>query len=238
MKLGAEPRKLAILAVLLAVAAVLMYQNIFSASGGEVAAPARRAAPLQQALNTAATQTPRAGPAPAQPSRTRAGNAVQEFRPSLKPKRPEDRPDPARIDPALQLDLLARLQSVTVKGGMRSLFEFAAAPPPKVEEPKIIPRPVQGPKPPPKPEDSKRAEIPKAPPPPIPLKFYGYIQPKNAKEARRAFFLQGEDIFVVSEGQTVNARYRIVRIEPNSAIVEDTEHKSEQSLPLEQPPKG
>jgi hypothetical protein len=133
--------------------------------------------------------------------------------------------------------LLARLQTVTVAGATRSLFEFAAAPPPKIVEPKIIPRPVQGPKPPPKPEDSKAAEIPKAPPPPIPLKFYGYIQPRTAQGPKRAFFLQGEDIFVASEGETVKSRYRIVRIQPNSAIVEDTEHKHEQSLPLEQPPK-
>jgi hypothetical protein len=54
--------------------------------------------------------------------------------------------------------------------------------------------------------------------------------------ARRAFFLDGEDIHVVHEGDLVKKRYKIVEIKLNSVVVEDTEFKHQQTLPLEQPP--
>jgi hypothetical protein len=81
-------------------------------------------------------------------------------------------------------------------------------------------------------EESKEPETPK--PPPIPLKFYGYIGPSN-QPVRRAFFIEGEDIHVVSEGEVVKRRYKIVRIGVNSVVVEDTENPgNQQTLPLEE----
>jgi hypothetical protein len=49
--------------------------------------------------------------------------------------------------------------------------------------------------------------------------------------------MDGEDIHVVSEGETVKKRYKIVRIGVNSVVVEDTEFGQQQTLPLleEQP---
>ncbi|MBN8734337.1 MAG: hypothetical protein J0L64_27630, partial [Acidobacteria bacterium] len=76
----------------------------------------------------------------------------------------------------------------------------------------------------------KPVDPPKPPPPPIPLKFYGYIAGGAGK---RAFFLQGEDIFVAGEGETIKARFKIVKIGINAATVEDVQFKSQQSLPLE-----
>jgi hypothetical protein len=130
----------------------------------------------------------------------------------------------------LRLDLLARLQEVTVEGGERSLFEFAPAPLPKKPEPKIIPKDVS--KTANKPGESKKPEAKKPPPPPIPLKFYGYVT-QARRGAKRAFFLDGEDILVASEGDVVKKRYKVVRIGVNSVVVEDLEHKNEQTLPLE-----
>ena len=77
---------------------------------------------------------------------------------------------------------------------------------------------------------------PEAPPPPIPLKFYGFVQGQGGK---RAFFRLGEDdIFVASEGQTVQGRYKIVRIGLSAAVVEDTQFKNnQQSLRIEEIPK-
>ncbi len=43
---------------------------------------------------------------------------------------------------------------------------------------------------------------------------------------------------VASEGQTIRNRYRIVRIGVNSAVVEDTQYKSQQTLPLAEEEKG
>ena len=64
----------------------------------------------------------------------------------------------AAIDPALKLDLLARVAAVKLEGGDRSLFEFSQAPPPKAPDVKIVPGPVKPVKPEPPP--------PQPPPPP------------------------------------------------------------------------
>lgn len=54
--------------------------------------------------------------------------------------------------------------------------------------------------------------------------------------AKRAFFLEGEEIFVIKEGDLVKKRYKIVKIGLKSVVVEDVEHKHEQTMPLEEPP--
>jgi len=239
MKLGAEPRKVAVLGLLLAVAAYLMYTNVI-APGNPYGMPS--------VTSTATPQTPAASrpTTTAEPSRTanisrdrRASSSNQEWVPTLKPRRPEEQPDPITVDPTLRLDLLAKLQQVELGGGHRSLFEFSQPPPPKAPEPTIKPKPIESakadgaPKPEEKPPEPK--DPPKPPPPPIPLKFYGFIAGSGA---RRAFFLNGEDILVGSEGQTLQARYKIVRIGLSSAVIEDTQHKNQQTIRLEEPPQG
>ena len=239
MKVGADPRKIAILAALLAVAAYLFYSN--TTSGPETGPPATRRATGRQAS--------RAANPPAPPTRDRVATAApaanparltgpQEFHPSLKPKVLEATPDPMTIDPTLQLGLLAKLSEVEVSGGMRSLFDFSQAPPPKTPEPKILPttKPIQGPEPPPKPESKEDKETPKTPPPPIPLKFYGYVAGAGGS-GRRAFFLNEDEILVGGEGDLIKSRYKVIRIGLKSAVVEDTQHNHQQTLTLveEQP---
>lgn len=137
--------------------------------------------------------------------------------------------DPASIDPALRLDLLAKVQSVARRGGERNLFQFGAAPMPKTPEPKVIPQAPEIAKA----DVAKPVEAVKPPPPPIPLKFYGYSQARPG--LKRAFFLDGDDIIVADEGALVKKRYRVVRIGINSVVIEDTEHKREQTLALQEP---
>ena len=60
-------------------------------------------------------------------------------------------------------------------------------------------------------------------------------QPVNQPN-KRAFFMEGEDIHVVREGDVVKSRYKIVRIGVNSVVVEDMQFKSQQTLPLEEQP--
>jgi hypothetical protein len=121
-----------------------------------------------------------------------------------------------------------------MEGGSRSIFEFAqppAPPPPKVDPIKMV-------KPPPavaaaKPSVALDADGKPLPPPapPIPLKFYGYANsPKNGP--KRAFFLDGDEIFVAAENDLIRNRYKIVRIGVNSAVVEDTTTKHQQTLAL------
>jgi hypothetical protein len=138
--------------------------------------------------------------------------------------------DPTTVDPTLRLDLLAKVQNVNLEGGERNLFQFGAAPMPKTPEPKIIPKAVPMEQPV---ETAKPAEPPKPPPPAIPLKFYGYAS--NVRPGiKRAFFLQGEEIVVAAEGELIQKRYKVVRIGINSCVVEDTQFKHEQTLPLEE----
>ena len=127
------------------------------------------------------------------------------------------------------------MRKVSVEGGSRSLFEFYTPPPPPVPVPK--PQPIV-PKPPvtaadTKPGDKSGPSQPLLPKPqiPIPLKFYGYSGSLQSA-SRRAFFLDGEDIVQAGENDTIHNRYKIIRIGVNSAVVEDTVAKNQQTLPL------
>lgn len=236
MQVGAEPKKVAALAVLLVVAAVVFYFN--DSSPSTPAAPASQSHIANQipAIPATASRAPDirrdARPIPG----TSRGRAMRDFHPTLKPDK-EDAIDYTRIDPTLRLDLLARLQKVEVGPEQRSLFDFGAAPPPPAVaqlaknvgpiKPGLLagphgvaPGPAAAPGPPPKP-----------PAPPIPLKFYGFVSPQ-VQGPRRAFFLEGDDIFVAAEGDTIKNRYKVIRIGVNSAVVEDTANKNEQTLKL------
>jgi hypothetical protein len=232
MKLGAERKKVLIFAALMLVAVVIFMVNSTD-SGGPPAGSAQPARP---------TAGPVAGEGPATDTRepgTRAsrGRGGTEFRPSLKPKRGEERIDPTQIDPTLRLDLLAKLQSVKVEGSRRSVFDFSEPPAPKPDPTKVaaakpVPSPLV------KPEEAKPEATEPAKPqaPPVPFKFYGYLS-RTSQPSKRAFFMEGDEIHVVAEGEVVKKRYKIVRIGVNSVVVEDTQFKQEQTLPLleEQP---
>ena len=233
-----EPKKVAILVGLLAVAGVVFWMN--SGGDGTPAAPVgtgpRPIGPLvaPQRPGTASQAVEATAVRPRPGSRQRQ---LQEFRPSLKAKRPEERPDPLTVDPSIRLDLLAKLQTVNVEGVHRNIFEFGTPPAPKpvASAPKKpVPSPLIDPS---KPSDEP-AKPPPPPPPKIPLKFYGFTTAQAQQGPKRAFFLDGEDIFVVSEGDVVKRRYKIVRIGVNSVVVEDLDHKNEQTLPLEEAPVG
>ena len=236
MKLGAEPKKIAILGGLVVVAAIVFMIN--STSGGPTAP-----ATSQSARPAAGTPAANSAGAPARETSTRTasrgGRGGTEFRPRVGVRRGEAQADPSTIDPTLRLDLLAKLQQVKVEGAHRSIFDFSQPPPPKPDAKAVAAAKTPAPSPIVKPEASKpetpaKPEEPKAPP--IPLKFYGYLS-RTAQPVKRAFFMDGEDIHVVSEGETVKKRYKIVRIGINSVVVEDTQFGQQQTLPLleEQP---
>src|SRR5262249_38775940 len=81
------------------------------------------------------------------------------------------------------------------------------------------------------PTSAPSAEASKPPPPPITLKFYGYAG-TTRDGTRRAFFLDGEDIYTPAENEMIKGRYKIIRIGVNSAVVEDFPKKNDQTLPL------
>ena len=60
----------------------------------------------------------------------------------------------------------------------------------------------------------------------------------RGENSRTAFFLDGEDILVATEGQVVKKRYRVVRIGTSSVVMEDTQSKTQQTLPLQEEAVG
>jgi hypothetical protein len=126
------------------------------------------------------------------------------------------------LDPTLHPELMAQAESLEYTGNGRNIFSLTSAP---VDIPKPI-APVRqvaqvdtGPPPPP-------------PPPPIDLKFFGFSSRQSG--IRRAFLLKGDDVFVASEGEVVDHRYKVVKIAPTSVQVEDIPYSNTQSLPLVQ----
>ena len=226
-KVGAEKKKLALVAGLLAVAGYFYFSNR-EPSGSGAATPSNTAAssPVPVAQRMAARPGGRL-----RSEDSASNSAPREFRPSI-PKSV----DPSGVDPTLHLNELAQLRQVPLEGGTRSLFEISAAPPAEIaalkEPAPIKPKEVfVGPKQPPPPPGPP--PDPKAPP--IPLKFYGFVNQTKSGTDKRAFFLDGEDIVIATEGDMVKKRYKIIRIGINSATVEDTQFKSnnQQTLPLE-----
>jgi len=102
-------------------------------------------------------------------------------------------------NPALQRWKLDASRRTEYKSSGRDLFsETLPAPPPKKPEPRPDPVPL-----PPV----------EAPPPSLPanMKFFGYGTVPNGT-SKRAFLSDGEEVYIVGEGDTLLGRFRILRI--------------------------
>ncbi|MGO9010002.1 MAG: hypothetical protein ACLQPN_07855 [Bryobacteraceae bacterium] len=235
MKAGLENKKeVAALGALALVAGYFLYTNVLAPQGpaptsGRPAAVA--SAPEAPATATAASAPgPRAAAQAARPAAARIRS--EEFHPVLHSKNPEDRIDPNTVDPKIRLDLLAKLQDVPPAGNGRNLFQTGPPPPPvlKGPEPKIVvAKRFIGP---PDVFDKAPAVAQGPPPlPPITFKYYGLttVRP-NGK--RTAFFMKGEEILIRAVGDMVAGSYRLVSIGLTSAVVEDTQSKRQETVPL------
>ncbi len=233
----------AVLCVLIGVCLYMVYTNLMEGppTVSQSSTPAATASVEAPAIGSPETVTGAPGVANVQKRNTSVRGRSEEFHPILHPKRAEDRIDPMKVDPTLRLDLLAKVQAVELSGvSQRNLFqigppkpvEMAAALPGK-KEPVIEMRKPVGPVPPP----PKAAPPPPPPPQPIPLKFYGFATVRlNGKKT--AYFLDNDDILMGTEGDILKRRYRVVRIGPNSVLMEDTESKHQQTLPLTEETQG
>ena len=117
---------------------------------------------------------------------------------------------------------MAQAESLEYSGRGRNIFSQFSAPP-VIEQVKAPVRP-----------NTQEAQVPQGPPPPPPidLKFFGYEAHKDG--TRKAFLLHGDDVFIASEGDVVDHRYRVLKIAPFSVQVEDLPYKNAQPLPLVQ----
>jgi hypothetical protein len=118
------------------------------------------------------------------------------------------------LDPTLRLQLLKSVEGLTYSGNGRNIFT-------EQTEVAALPTPLHDP----------RTDVP-PPPPQITLKFFGFTNKPG--EAKKVFLSEGEDVFIASEGDIVNRRYRVVHINPNSVEIEDVLYKHSQSIPLTQ----
>lgn len=206
LKVGAEDKKKVYLASGLGVVMLILLAHFLWENFGPSPAPAP--APAAPTVVTA----PRT-PAPA--SDTPAENATPSAHPATKVG------GLAALDPTLHPEIMRQAESLEYTGRGRNIFSLTSVP---VEIPKpagpIRPTIVNtGPPPPP-------------PPPPITLGFYGYASEKGGQ--KQVFLLHGDDIFIASEGDVVDRRYRVVKIGPASIQVEDIPYHNTQTLPLRQ----
>jgi hypothetical protein len=78
-------------------------------------------------------------------------------------------------------------------------------------------------------------EPPPPPPPALPanVKFFGYgTVPGDG--SRRAFLTDGEDVFIVGEGETLLGRYRVVKVGNNNLEFEEVASGRHGTAPLEE----
>jgi hypothetical protein len=129
----------------------------------------------------------------------------------------------AQLDPTLRMEAMLVTESLAYSGSGRNIFSANSMP---VDIPKPIApvRPKAGPPLPPPPPPGP------PPPPPIDLKFFGTTTGADGK--REAFLLHGDDVFLASDGDIVQRKYKVVSVSANSILVEDLANNNRQTLPL------
>jgi hypothetical protein len=132
------------------------------------------------------------------------------------------------LDPTLRLELLAPSEQTEYRGSGRNIFVSQAEP--------VIPPPISSGRTdqPNKPGDPITGyQIPRpGPAPPIPLQFYGFAS--RPGEPKRVFLKLGGDVWVAGEGDTVDLRYKVIRITSTSVDILDSVTSATQTIPLTQ----
>ena len=204
MKLGVENRNAVYVAIALGLVAIyLVWRTFFSGAGDVIAS--KPPAPALVAANT-------------------AGPAARRLRSGRRAGPAQKQTLTASLDPRLRLDLLKGSSETEYKGAGRNIFraekevaiEKPIAPVIKPNPGPVTPTPLPGPV--------------VQQPPPINLKFFGFAN--RPGEARQIFLLQNEDVFIAREGDVVNRRYKVVKINNNSVEIEDLLGNNRQTIPL------
>ena len=123
------------------------------------------------------------------------------------------------LDPELRLELLESSEGTKYEGTGRNIFVPALEP---------IPTPVASARK----NEAQPGPPPLPPPPPINLVFFGFAS--HTGEPKRIFLAQGDNVFIGMEGDIVDRRYKIVRINPTSVEIEDVLNNNRQTIPLKQ----
>ena len=125
-------------------------------------------------------------------------------------------------NPGLHWPEMAFAAKTEYKSNGRNPFSKEAPPPPGDPQKIATTRPPIGPMP--RPPD---------PPPTLPgnLKFFGYGTVPNGT-VLRAFFSDGDDVIIVSEGETLLGRYRILKVNNTNLEFEEIATGRHSTAPL------
>jgi hypothetical protein len=128
----------------------------------------------------------------------------------------------AALDPTLHPERMAKAENTTYTGTSRNIFSKDSLPPAATA---AIEKPVASVR------TGPTAPAGPPPPPPIDLKFYGFA---TASGGRKLIFLShDDDVFIAGEGDVVDGRYKIVKIDANAVTVEDLSYNDNQTLTLQ-----
>ena len=202
MKVGAENSKKTAIAIGLFLVALFMVIRMFSS--GESTNPSASA--------------PAATGVPVAPGGRRTAAARRPARAEKK----QAGPVTPSLDPRLHLTELQATENTDYTGKGRNIFLAQA-------NDVVIPTPVAAAI---KPQDTTPPPPPvytPPPPPPIEIKFFGFASSQGVK---KVFLSKDGDIFVASEGDIVNRRYKIVKINANNIEVLDVLNNNRQTIPL------
>ena len=134
-------------------------------------------------------------------------------------------------NPQIRWQKLEASRKTEYKSSGRNPFSKVAAPPTSPNDPRA-----------PK-SDPYRKQGPELPPPPPPLqpppglKFFGYGTVPNGT-LRLAFLTDGEEVQIVAEGQTLQGRYRILKINNTNLEFEEISSGRRATMPLVEEPAG
>jgi len=127
-------------------------------------------------------------------------------------------------NPALKLELLERLKKLQYQGSHRNIFSSVVPPPASaVPPPGIAPPPITAP------------SGPSGPAPlVVPATFYGFVTDAQTG-MRRAFFMEGENVYIIAVGEMLLGHYRLVQIGNSSVELEETSTGRRATLTMEEP---
>jgi hypothetical protein len=127
-------------------------------------------------------------------------------------------------NPALKLELLERLKKLQYQGSHRNIFSSVAPPPASaVPAPVIAPPPITAP-------GGTSGPAPLV----IPATFYGFVTDAQTG-MRRAFFMEGENVYIIAVGEMLLGHYRLVQIGNSSVELEETSTGRRATLTMEEP---
>jgi hypothetical protein len=201
-----QQKKGALIGTFVLVAAVILYYDFRDDTPPRPVAPAVVSAPVK------AAPAAKTGAAVAVPPGRSTGAAAKNLGTTS-----------AQLDPTLRMEAMLVTESLAYSGSGRNIFSPNSVPV-DIPNPIATARPKPGPPPPPPPPPGP------PPPPPIDLKFFGTATGADGK--REAFLLHGDDVFLASDGDIVQRKYKVISISANSILVEDMANNNRQTLPL------